>query len=367
MARRLVGRAGRRALVRALTGGLALLLAAALGFVGWLAIVYPEGEAGGRGREVRVTLAPGLELDALADRLHRAGAVEDPWLFALYARLLGADHRLREGEVLLTDDMTPRGVLQRVAHGFGDATVRIVVPEGFHRFAIAARLERWGVCDADDFLAATEDRALLDELGIPGPTAEGYLYPDTYRLSPDLGAEGIVRRMVGNFRDRVGPLFDAKRDSLADLHDTLSWGPHEALVLASIVEKEAAVADERPIIARVFLNRLRDPGFVPKRLQADPTVSYGCLTARDAAPSCAGFEGAITRAMLADRENVYNTYRHEGLPPGPICNPGIDSIRAVLDHAPNRYLYFVARGGGRHTFSATLEEHNAAVARWRNR
>lgn len=354
-------------LVRALLGGLGVLIALTIGSVGWLAIVYPKRPGGGRGREVRVEVAPDMDLSLLSARLHDEGAIADPWLFSLYARLLGADEHLRDGEVLVTDDMSPRDVLQRIARGYGEATVRVVIPEGFHRFAIAARLERWDVCDADDFLAATEDRGLLDELGIPGPSAEGYLYPDTYRLSPDLGGEGVVRRMVANFHRRVGPVFDEHRASLEDLHDTLSWRPHEVLVLASIVEKEAAVAEERPVIARVFLNRLRDPSFTPKRLQADPTVSYGCLAARDAAPSCAGFGRAITRAMLQDPENVYNTYRHEGLPPGPICNPGIESIRAVLDHDANDYLYFVARGHGRHTFSATLEEHNAAVARWRNR
>ncbi|MCB9592152.1 MAG: endolytic transglycosylase MltG [Sandaracinaceae bacterium] len=353
--------------MRGLVAGLAILIVAALASLGWLATIYPQGAAGGRGRELRVTLAPDTDLDELSERLHAAGAIEHPTLFTWYVRLLGGDERLREGEVLLTDDMTPRDVLQRIARGFGSATVRVVIPEGFHRFAIAARLDRWGVCDAADFIEATEDRELLDELGIPGPTAEGYLYPDTYRLSPDLGAEEIVRRFVANFHRRVGPLLDADQAALGELQETLSWGPHEVLSLASIVEKEAAAAEERPIIARVFINRLRDPSFHPKRLQADPTVSYGCLARPDDAPSCAGFEGSITRAMLSDPENAYNTYRHEGLPPGPICNPGIDSIRAVLEHEPNRYLYFVARGHGRHTFSETLEQHNAAVARWRNR
>ncbi|MBX3274133.1 MAG: endolytic transglycosylase MltG [Sandaracinaceae bacterium] len=367
MGRKRAERGARRALVRALIFGLAALLAAAVASIGWLAIVYPKRAGPGRGREVRVEVRPDLDVDELAARLAAAGAIEDPWVFALHARLMRADHRLREGEVLLTDDMTPGDVLMRVAVGYGDATVRVVVPEGFHRFAIAARLERWGITDAASFLAATEDRALLDELGVSAPSAEGYLHPDTYRLTASLGAEGIVRRMVANHRRRAAPLFEEHASAMRELEATLSWGPHEVLVLASIIEKEAVVADERPIIARVFLNRLRVPGFSPRRLQADPTVSYGCLAARDAAPSCAGFSGTITRSMLSDRENVYNTYRHEGLPPGPISNPGLASIRAVLDHEPNRYLYFVARGQGRHAFSETLEEHNAAVARWRRR
>jgi len=343
------------------------VIVALLGGLGWLSAVYPKGAAGGRGRELTVAVDPSMELGALSRRLAEAGAIEDPFVFAMYARLLGADERLREGEVLLTDDMTPRDVLQRIAVGFGGATVRVVIPEGFHRFAIAARLERWGLCDADDFIAATEDRDLLDELGIEGPSAEGYLFPDTYRLSPDWGADGIVRRLVRNHRRRVRPVLEEGDEGLADLRDTLGWGAHDVLILASIVEKEAAVSEERPMIARVFINRLRDPDFQPKRLQADPAVSYGCLAEPERAESCDGFEGTITRSMLQDRDNRFNTYRHEGLPPGPICNPGIASIRAVLHSEPHDYLYFVARGRGRHTFSATLEEHNAAVARWRDR
>lgn len=309
-----------------------------------------------------------MDISVLAERLRAAGAIEDPRLFAVYARLLGADHRLRSGAVLLSDDMSPRDVLQRIATGFGAASVRVTIPEGFHRFAISERLERWQVCDASEFLAATEDRALLDELGIEGPTAEGYLFPDTYRFAQGLSADEIVRRMVENWRARVGPLLEQQQESLTWLEEELSWTAHEALTLASIVEREAAVSDERPTIARVFLNRMRFETFRPKRLQADPTVSYGCLARPELAPSCGGFDGrAITRAMLGDRQNPYNTYRHEGLPPGPICNPGIDSIRAVLTARPHEYLYFVARGEGRHEFSATLEQHNEAVARHRRR
>lgn len=366
MGRKKRGRRGRRRLARALIATLALVVGAALVGLGWLVIVYPKARAGGRGREVRIQLAPGQSLDALAAELASAGAVERPRVFAVYARLLGADEHLRDGEILLTDDMTPRDVLQRIAIGFGAAEVRVTIPEGFHRFAIAERLERWGVTDADAFIAATEDRRLLDELGIEGPTAEGYLFPDTYRMPQDLEGEEVVRRLVGNWQRRTAPIFEAQQARMAWLGRELAWGPHEALILASIVEKEAAVSEERPIIARVFINRLRSPDFHPKRLQADPTVSYGCLAAPSAAPSCARWEGgAITRSMLQDRANLYNTYRHEGLPPGPITNPGLASIRAVLDHEDHEYLYFVARGHGRHAFSATLEEHNAAVARYR--
>lgn len=343
-------------------------MAVALTALGWLVIVYPKTAGPGRGRTVTVELEAGLEIGTLAERLHAAGVVERPSLFAAYVRLLGADEHLRVGTALLTDDMSPRDVLQRVAVGFGSATVRVTLPEGFDRFDVAARLARWDVCSREELLAATEDRALLDELGIPGPSAEGYLFPDTYRLAQGMSGADVVRRLVGNWERRAAPLYEEHAETLATLQRDLAWSRHEALVLASIVEKEAVVAEERPIIARVFLNRLRVPGFSPRRLQADPTVTYGCLTAPSEAASCAGFDGRrITRAMLADRDNRYNTYRHDGLPPGPICNPGVSSIRAVLTSRAHDYLYFVARGGGRHEFSATLDEHNAAVARLRAR
>jgi UPF0755 protein len=112
----------------------------------------------------------------------------------------------------------------------------------------------------------------------------------------------------------------------------------------------------------VFLNRLRDPAFVPHRLDADPTVSYGCLERPEAAPSCAGFRGRISRAMTHDAANPYNTYRRESLPPGPICNPGASAIRAVLEPTPHGYYFFVARGGGRHVFTRTVDEHTRAIA-----
>jgi UPF0755 protein len=372
MARRTRSRRPRRkarepALAKALVAAIALLVFLALGAVVWLLLVYPTTPGPGRGRTLTLEVSADARLVDLAARLEDEGIVRSRWAFSVYGRLLGADEHLCQGEILLTDDMSPRSVLRRLAVGFGPATVRVTLPEGFDRFDVAARLSRWGVVQEQAFLASTTDRALLDELGIEGPTAEGYLFPDTYRLDTDLAPSEVLRALVANHRRRTEPVYEELADGLRELEGTLAWGRHEALVLASIVEKEAAVAEERPVIAGVFLNRLRFADFRPRRLQADPTVRYGCRTAPAAAPSCAAFDRAITRAMLQDRQNPYNTYRHEGLPPGPIANPGVASLRAVLSPATHRYLYFVAAGQGRHAFSATLEEHNAAVARYRRR
>lgn len=330
-----------------------------------IVIVYPARRPSGSGRAVAFEISAGESFGAVSERLGALGIVEQPWLFSIYARLLGADEHLRVGTVMLSGELSPREVVQRIAVGFGAASVEVLIPEGFNRWDVAARLERWGVTSEESFLAASVDPALLVELEIPGPSAEGYLFPDTYLLSEGMDARDVVRRMVANYRRRTEPLLREHASAIEVLQRELGWGAHQALVLASIVEKEAAVGEERPIIARVFLNRLRDPAFRPHRLDADPTVSYGCRERPDAAPSCAGFRGRISRAMTHDPLNPYNTYRLEHLPPGPISNPGLDALRAVLAPADHDFYFFVARGRGRHTFSRTIEEHNRTTARLR--
>jgi UPF0755 protein len=158
----------------------------------------------------------------------------------------------------------------------------------------------------------------------------------------------------------------ANQGAFDRLEESLGFGELEVLTLASIVEKEAAHAEERPLVASVFFNRLTDPEFKPaKALQSDPTAGYGCLVASARIPSCSGYSGEVRPAMLRDGQNPYNTYRHPGLPPGPIANPGEAAIAAVLAPADTDFLYFVSLGGGRHVFSKSFEEHNAAVARRR--
>lgn len=330
--------------------------------LGWLVYVYPKKRAPGQGRTVELILPAAASAQQVGAQLASKGAVAYPQLWPLYARIIGADKRFLVGTVLLQDNMSVREVVGRVAQGFGSVQVRVTIPEGFSRFEIARLLERWRLVDSARFLQAVQDRQLLAELGIEASSAEGYLFPDTYLLTERGGAPALVRRMVLNWRRRVTPLFDRRAQAVAELKAQLGWGIYQILTLASIVEKEAAVASERPVIAGVFLNRLLKPEFRPKRLQADPTVTYGCLVAAANAPSCAGDrDGHLTHEMLADNGNPYNTYRLEGLPPGPIANPGLDAITAVLIPTKHDYLYFVANGGGRHHFSTSIAAHNQAV------
>ena len=177
-----------------------------------------------------------------------------------------------------------------------------------------------------------------------------------------------MRRLKTEFDRRYTQLEQNHRLGVANLEGSLGWTRREIIVLASMVEKEAAVDDERPIIASVFINRLRDLNFKRKVLQCDPTAGYGCLVLRDRVPACVGYAGKVTHAVNVDPLNTYSTYVHEGLPPGPIANPGMKSLQAVLAPASTKYLYFVTRGEARrHQFSETLEEHNAAVKDLRDR
>ncbi len=338
-----------------------MLLSGALA-VGYLVVLYPEERGTGSG-SVAITITSGSTLADVAGALGRERVLPHPWTFAWYARAMGAQKRLREGRILVMRSMSAREVLQRIATGYGAAAVKITIPEGWTRFEIASRLAEWGLCPPDKFLEATEDPELLAALGPRATSVEGFLFPDTYWLHDAMTPRAIVEKLLANGRRRWAALEQSDGAAVARLREELGFGPFEIMTLASIVEKEAHIQSEQAVIAGVFLNRLRDPKFRPKRLQADPTVAYGCLVSRRL-PSCERFDGKrVTRTMTADPANPYNTYRLEGLPPGPIGSPGASAIRSVLQPRTHGFYYFVARGDGHHTFTSTLESHGQAVQR----
>jgi len=338
---------------------LALGVLVACASVGIL-LVYPSRKAEGAGKAVVIDLPDGEGTFALADRLSAAGLVASPKTFALYALTQGGAKGVAAGQHLLADDLTPSELLRRLQR-FGMAErVKVTFPEGYTRFDMARRLEEKRVCTADAFLAATVKPELLHELGLKG-SAEGYLFPATYDFVADADPVDLVRRMKTEMDKRIAQLEVAHAASRTQLAASLGWSLHEFLTLASMVEKEAQADEERPIVASVFVNRLKDPSFKRKLLQCDPTAGYGCLVARDKIPACASYAGKITHDINFAPENTYSTYTHEGLPPGPIANPGAKSIAAAFQPASTRYFFFVARGGGRHAFSETLDDHNAAV------
>jgi UPF0755 protein len=242
----------------------------------------------------------------------------------------------------------------------------VVLREGWTIFDLGRELERLNVCGARAFVAAATDTALVRGLGVPADDAEGFLFPATYRMTVPTPAARVVTRLVRTWHARAGRLLEQRAERVAQVGRRLGMDGRLALVtVASMVEAETAVSAERPRIASVIWNRLDglDPALT--RLQVDPTASYGCrrLPWLD---SCARYpgRGPATRRMLADPANPYNTYRRDGLPPGPIGNPGLDALRAALDPERTAFLFYVARGdgSGRHVFSRTFEEHRRAAA-----
>lgn len=345
--------------LRALRLVLVAAVFAALAAIAYLLIVYPGRPMVGPGRSFEFAMDESLEV--VSAGLAEEKVVESAFVYAAYHRLVTGSSRLREGRVLLARNLSPEEVLRRITLGRGPVPRRVVIPEGQTRFDIAQLLEEQSICGEAEFLVATS----APPPNVEAPSREGYLFPDTYELREGTSAEDVVARLFANYATRTEAVFEAHSEALASLQEELGMDRHDVLVLASVVEREAGVAAERPIIAGVFLNRLRSGTFRPRhRLQADPTVAYGCLAEPERAPSCEGYEGRISRAMLGDSANRYNTYRHGELPPGPIANPGADAIEAVLSPAPHDYLYFVARGGGRHAFAADLDTHNANVERY---
>lgn len=349
------------ALVRALAW---LLLAAWLAgsmLLAWLLLVYPNRTPKVAGRDTPMRIEPGSSIDEVARELARENVIAEPRAFVAFARLLGADRKLRSGFIVVNRALSPRALLPRIARGFGSASVMVPIPEGFTQFDVAARLARYGVAPRHALLAAMHDRELLARLDVPALSAEGYLFPAHYSFALDSAPERVVERMVKTFHARTAELF-ARHASLENAFPSARLTAHEIVILASIVEREARLAEERATIAGVFLNRMLDPDFRPKRLQADPTVAYGCLVAGPRVPSCREFDGrVITPAMVRDAANPYSTYRHEGLPPGPIANPGMAALRAAVMPEPHDFLYFVATGRGRHAFASTLDEHNRNI------
>jgi len=280
----------------------------------------------------------GQGLNQVARKLEQAGLVRDARVVSLFARYRGDDRRLQVGEYEVAASWSTATILDRLTSG-RVKTYELVIPEGTRATEIGEKLEAAGLVTAEEFALVVADAEFAKSLGIEQAGLEGYLYPETYRIPRRLGAKAIAKIFVEQF-DRVWKQLEpaAKQQSLSR---------HEIVTLASIVEKETAAPDERPLIAAVFHNRLEKR----MRLETDPTVIYGIKN----------YDGNIRRRDLRDDSNPYNTYRIFGLPPGPIASPGIDALRAVLEPAESDFLYFVSRNDGTHKFSKTYREHNEAV------
>lgn len=294
--------------------------------------------------EVVMEVPVGTSVPALSDLLYGQGLVRSAGKFRWLVRFKGAARQIKAGEYQLSTGLRPGELLNKIIRG----EVRlhqITFPEGYTLKQMAELLEASKLANAERFVAAATDPSLLRSLGIPAASLEGYLFPDTYRFARGLPVETVLRSFVTMFNQHFGPVQEEQARKLG-------FTRHQVVILASVVEKETAAAEERPLIAGVFLNRLRRR----IRLQSDPTVIYGLRN----------FDGNLTRAHL-QKDTPYNTYTRGGLPIGPICNPGAASIQAVLNPTSSPYLYFVAKKDGTHHFSTNLVEHNAAVLRHQKR
>jgi UPF0755 protein len=293
--------------------------------------------------QVILDFPKGTSTEAMADELARNGVIRYSWQFLL-ARALNPGKRLQAGEYQFTHADTTSDVLNRIARG-DVFFYELVVPEGSNIFDIAAIVGRFDFLKASDFLRAARNPALIRDLAPHAPTLEGYLFPATYRITRATTVQQLCSMMTAHFRKQWRELqAQANSKSVSDV-----------VTLASLVEKETGRPEDRPIVASVYENRLRKG----MALDCDPTTIYAALLD-------ARYRGTIYRSDL-DSDNAYNTYRHPGLPPGPIANPGVASLKAALAPAETNYLYFVAKpdGSGGHQFSETMAQHDIAVEQYR--
>ncbi|MBV9074013.1 MAG: endolytic transglycosylase MltG [Acidobacteria bacterium] len=314
----------------------AILVLLLIGFAAWIgfAFLVPAGPS----QQTFVDFKTGSSVRTIASGLKNAGIIRSRPAFLLLHLL--KSRSLKAGEYAFDHPDSLNDVYNRIARGDTYARV-LVVPEGYNIFDIAAAVEHAGIDSQQNFLEqARAQVALVRDLDPQAPTLEGYLFPDTYRVPRKDRAADVVAAMVRKFHQQAHAI-------------GLNSDLHKIVTMASIVEKETAVPDERPVVAGVFYNRLTQR----MALDTDPSVIYAALLANR-------YRGTIYASDL-QFSSPYNTYRHAGLPPGPICNPGKDALAAAMHPAQTEYLYFVSDNQGHHRFSRTLEEHQRNVAEYR--
>jgi UPF0755 protein len=318
----------------------ALALLAGLAVAGFL--VYSlDAPYAGFGNEVFVEVPRGATAAQIAQKLVQTGVIRNEWSFRV-ARLVHRGRTLQAGEYRFAAPAAVIDVYERIARG-DVFFIELAVPEGKNIFDIASLAEHTGLFKARDFLAAARNPAMIRDLDPQAPTLEGYLFPSTYRLNHHTTPESLCRAMTAKFREAWRKL-NAQQDA------------HRLVTLASLVEKEGKLPEDRPRIAQVFQKRLE----IGMKLDCDPTTIYAALLEDR-------YRGVIHKSDL-ESDNPYNTYRHKGLPPGPIASPGMASMEAVLHPSDTAYLFFVKRpdGSGGHTFSESMAAHAEAATKYRN-
>jgi UPF0755 protein len=327
----------RRSWVLALIGlGLGIGVAAATAIAAWVLLTAPE-----EAQRTIIVVEAGERASQVAGELEEAGLIRSREAFVNLMRLTGADRKLKPGEYAFEGGELPLEIVEKLVEG-RVVTARVTVPEGLTLEETVAVFVRQGVGPADALREAFRDPGPIADLDREAENLEGYLFPETYQFRKPVDPEKVAETMVQLFRDR----FYVPRRAAIEAHER---SLRQLVTLASLVEKETAIAEEKPRIAGVFAARL-DRGM---RLQCDPTIVYG-LKMEDR------WDGNIRRRDLS-WPHPYNTYVHAGLPPGPIASPGLAALEAALEPKRTGDLYFVARGDGRHDFSRTFAEHRRKV------
>lgn len=300
-------------------------------------LFWAFGRPTGQTQSQDIQIQPGMSARKIGDLLEKSGLIRCASVFAWTVRWQGLGQHLKAGTYQLDGSKATADLIQDLLKA-PIQTRRVTLPEGLTRQETAQILQNHGLIDSARFVALTADARLIERLAIDGPTLEGYLFPETYFFDLETTEEEIIERMVGEFHHVFA-------DSLLPRLQELGLSQHQAVTLASIVELEAVANDERPIISSVFHRRLK----FNRLLESCATVEYALGVHKK----------RLTNADLKVK-SPFNTYRHRGLPPAPIGNPGKASILATLYPATTEYLYFVARGNGRHIFSRTNKEHERA-------
>ena len=303
--------------------------------------IFQRPVTGKSGQKVTIWIVPGSSSQRIAEQLVNSGVLGDAWPFKVLIRLTRSHKRLKPGEYFFFAPSSPWEVYQSLLHE-QVVQYRITVPEGLTSLQTAAIFSDTLGIPIAAFQALLDDGAFRARLKVPTRRFEGFLFPDTYHFPKTATPEKILETLVRSFERRIG------KDDLA-LARAHGWSLVEWVTFASILEKETGLASEYPLVSSVFHNRLKKK----MRLQSDPTVIYGIEN----------FNGNLTKKDL-QTQTAYNTYTNGGLPPGPICNPGIGALQAALHPAKTDYLYFVATGSGSHVFSSDYETHRKFVAQY---
>lgn len=330
-------------LSRLLLAGLALLVLVPVAFGAWM-LIYANSESVGGTTTIQFSLRPGSGLRSVASQLQTAGVLRTPRLFEVLARLHGTSTRIQAGSYEIVGPLTPLDLLRKITSG-DQLLEKVTLIEGWTFRQVRNALDAHPSL-RHDTLGLTDD-AVLSRLDISRASPEGLFSPDTYFLARGASDLAVLRRAHAAMLKQTEAMWNSRLEGLP-LKDA-----YEALILASIIEKETGKPEERPLIASVFVNRLR----LGMRLQTDPTVIFGLGEA---------FDGNLRKSDL-QRDGPYNTYTRGGLPPTPIALPGLASLSAALNPAPGKMLYFVSRGDGSSQFSSTLAEHERAVTRYQRR